>query len=516
MPAQSPEAFELTLEERSITGMPALQSFAFGQYNGHWILAGGRKDGLHKRRPFEAFDPADDNTVLYVVDPQNNRVFSAQSSALPAAIREQLASTNKQFFQRDTTLYLFGGYSFSATAAEFVTYPGIIALSLPAIVRDAQANRSVAPHIRLLSDPRMAVTGGHIGMIGERFYLVGGQRFEGSYNPMGPTHGPGFVQRYTNAIRSFGLVDSAGVLRIAQYAEVVDTVNLHRRDYNMLPQIFPDRSKGFTVFTGVFQYQDDLPWLNTVDITAQGHTPNPNFVQYLSHYHSACMPVYDPISGAMHSIFFGGIARYTLNTANELVDDMNVPFVRTVSRVTRLQDGSMAEYKLPFEMPTYLGASAEFIPLEVPWLDEGILLLDRIPRSKTLVGYIYGGIESQAPNVFFSNVTQSQASARIFEVYLTRQPATALDKRVAGTLGIDLEVSPNPAGASVNLSYHAPLGQPVQFSLLNNRGALVREHTLLPGDGVYALDLQGLSKGVYYIQIQNGALRKSHKLVIGR
>lgn len=51
----------------------------------------------------------------------------------------------------------------------------------------------------------MAVTGGRLNQINNTYFLVGGQRFTGRYNPMGPEHGPGFTQEYTNQIKQFQL-----------------------------------------------------------------------------------------------------------------------------------------------------------------------------------------------------------------------------------------------------------------------------------------------------------------------
>jgi hypothetical protein len=53
----------------------------------------------------------------------------------------------------------------------------------------------------------------------------------------------------------------------------------------------------------------------------------------------------------MHTVFFGGIAQY-YDSLGILVQDNNVPFVKTIARVTRDASGTMAEYKLPIVMPT--------------------------------------------------------------------------------------------------------------------------------------------------------------------
>ncbi|MBK8981834.1 MAG: hypothetical protein IPM38_05800 [Ignavibacteria bacterium] len=44
------------------------------------------------------------------------------------------------------------------------------------------------------------MTGGQMGKIGNTFYLIGGQRFDGRYNPMGHRT---YKQTYTDGIRKF-------------------------------------------------------------------------------------------------------------------------------------------------------------------------------------------------------------------------------------------------------------------------------------------------------------------------
>ena len=140
--------------------------------------------------------------------------------------------------------------------------------------------------------------------------------------------------------------------------------------------------------------------MNAVDVRDTTYTSNPNFSQYLSDYHSAKLPVYDSINSVMHTVFFGGMSQYTLDSLWILVKDDDVPFVRTISRVSRFSNGSREEVKLGVEMPSLLGAGAEFIPADgMSLYSHEILKLDKV-NARTLVEYIYGGIESTQPNIF--------------------------------------------------------------------------------------------------------------------
>ena len=49
-----------------------------------------------------------------------------------------------------------------------------------------------------------------------------------------------------------------------------------------------------------------------------------------------------------------------------------------------------------------------------------MLTYTEMASGRTLVGYIFGGISSAAPNIFWSNNgNQSAASSQIYKVYVT-------------------------------------------------------------------------------------------------
>jgi hypothetical protein len=366
----------------------------------------------------------------------------------------------------------------------------------------------------------MQVTGGYLGYMDSVFYLVGGQKFMGRYNPMGPTHGPGFVQEYTNAIRTFSINDDGTTLAIGRYSETIDSLELHRRDYNMSPTYLQGGKPGFTVYSGVFQYNADLPWLNTVDISASGYQARPAFNQYLNQYHTAHLPMYSQSADKMQTVFFGGISRYTLDPITGLLtDDQQVPFVNTISSVTRYANDSVVEARLPISMPGLLGASAEFIPhKDAPYLDHHILDMDAI-SGRTLVGYIYGGIESDAPNIFFVNDgTQSRATNRCFAVFVspdapTGQQAVAL----TGEHIFRFAVKPNPADSQVSAEFWTPGDLPIQLQITDMNGRPVKLYDLgTPSKGIYRqqLALGSLAKGQYFVTLQSGNYHKTIRLLL--
>ncbi len=419
--------YSISLEPVAIPGFSGLHSFAGAQLEGKWVLIGGRTDGLHRRQPFASFAASGNNTNIVVIDPESKQSWNATISDLPSALNEQLQSTNMQFIQRGKMLYLIGGYGYSKTAGNHITHNKLTAVKLDCLIAAVQKGSSITVCFRQISDPVFALTGGQIGRIGDDYFLVGGQKFDGRYNPMGPDHGPGFSQQYSEQIRKFRINDDQILLSINKVEITTDKENLHRRDFNMLPQIFPNNETGFTVFSGVFQHTANIPFTNTVNIVSDKIKVESAFTQYLNHYHSAKVALYDAAEQRMSNIFFGGMSQYEEN-AGALTKNDDVPFTKVIGNVTRDKDGKMTETKIG-EMPGFLGVSAEFfLDPKIPMHESEIVKLNEIKGDRVLLGHIVGGISSTRKSIFFSNSgSESEASKMVFKVWLTK-----IDKRSAG------------------------------------------------------------------------------------
>ena len=467
--------FTIALESTSIPGLPGLQSYVYGQYEGKLIFIGGRTDGLHMRQPFASFAAAANNTNIYVVDPVTNELWSASILGLSDGLNEQLQSTNMQFCQEGDNLYVLGGYGYSPSAGDHITFNKFLKIDLPVLIQSVINGESFISAIKTLEHPAFAVTGGQMELLDDIFYLVGGQNFIGRYNPMGPTHGPGFFQDYTDGIRYFEVGENQGNLELLSLDSIIDPIHLHRRDYNLVPQIFPDGKMGMTLFSGVFQAGQDLPFLYPVDIDSDGYTPQPDFNQLYSHYHSAHAALYDSGQKEMHTVFFGGISQYYHDTNDNLVSDENVPFVNTISQVTRYEDGTLSEKRLDEVMPGYFGASAEFIPLEgLPSYENGVIKLAELGLEELQIGYIFGGIKSSGPNIFFINTgVESEATSTLFKVFLTPDNTTELEVVHAKSNPLQVAVSPNPASEEVKLSLDIPESAKIMLTIQRRDGKVL-------------------------------------------
>ncbi len=512
-----PAPFQLYLEPVSITGLQGMQAFAFGQHDGKWLLLGGRLDGLHRRQPWATFDIAGQNNLLTVVDPVTQQFWTASITSLPVPVQEQLRSTNMEFHQQGNMLYLMGGYGYSNTQADHTTYPYLTAIDLQVVVPAIISGNPVNSGFRQVQDEEFAVTGGYLNKIYDTWYITGGQRFEGRYNPM---NNPTFVQEYTNSIRKFQLADDGTTISITHLPTLTDSVNLHRRDYNVAPQILPDGQEGLTAFSGVFQASVDLPYLNCVNIDSNGYTVNNDFAQYYNHYHCAHIPIFSEDENEMHTVFFGGIAQY-YDSLGILVQNNNVPFVKTIARVTRTANGSMSEYKMPVELPGLMGAGSEFIPLEnLPRYSNEVVKLDDLPEDTSLVGYVYGGIHSSAPNIFWINDgTQSTAGNTIFKVYLIKNLLSAvheLNQQSTGSL--HLQVYPNPNNGILYMKFFLKTSSDVTIHLSDLNGKTLHRslHPNLPsGPTVLKQSIDTLGTGgVFLLSVETKDEKVSQKIIV--
>jgi hypothetical protein len=486
--------YQVQLNPITIPNFPGLHSYAFAQHNGKWLLIGGRLDGIHARQPFNAFPASNNNSTIYVVDIAANQFWTASLNSLTTGLKEQLQATNFNFHQDNDTLYIIGGYAFSATANNHITFPRMTSISVSGLINDVIAGNPISSHFKQITDNSFAITGGHLGKIGNTFYLVGGHRFDGRYNPM---NNPTFTQSYSNQIRKFTIDNSGTQLSISNYEAITDAVHLHRRDYNLLPQVFPNGELGYTISSGVFQINDNLPFLYPVDIKESGYIPQTSFNQYLSNYHSAVSALYDANENSMHSLFFGGISQYYYN-GTTLVQDNNVPFVNTISRVTRIADGTLQEYQLPQTMPGLKGASAEFIPnYLLPTYSNEVIKLNEITANEFVLGHIVGGISSASSNPFNGNQTNTtSATPTIYEVKLIRNVPLNV-YQIDGKNPFSMTVSPNPTqNDKVKINFKMAYATTIDYFVSSLDGKIISDGEISDttlGENVMTFDLDGIS-----------------------
>ncbi|MBK7148454.1 MAG: T9SS type A sorting domain-containing protein [Bacteroidetes bacterium] len=485
------------LESSGLNSAPAIHSGAFGTFKNKWYFIGGRQNGLHGFTTPSAFPTNGINDIIYITDPANNQMWSASTSTLPDNIREAITSSNMQFHLSDSTLYMVGGYGWKDAIQNFISWPTLTAIDMNGLMNAVINNQSIAPYFRQIEDSSLAICGAHLQKLDSVYYLVFGHRFDGYYDR---TDTSGFhIQRYSHEIRKFQIEDDGTSLSLKNYSAIQDSANFRRRDYNLIPQIFPNGKEGFTAFSGVFRKGIDLPYLDCIDITDTGYQIRNTFNQTLSQYHSAVCALYDSSTGAMHNLFFGGMGMYYRDTTTGLtVIDSQVPFVRTISAVTRNAANQLQEYDLNISFPALLGTNAYFLPdVQAPLYKEHYINYSLLQNHQR-VGYIIGGIESPELNINSTDPSLSFATARVFEVFIEKDTVSAI--RPVKNEVINFICYPNPASNFVNVEFELVKASKVSIELVSTEGKVLSEivnKNYTTGKQKLLADISGLPRGVF-------------------
>jgi hypothetical protein len=452
---------DLWLEEMIIPQFPAFHSGVTAHYDGKWLIMGGRTNGMHGFYPPFAFPTGGRQESVYVVDPEAGSVWSADISGLDSLVREQLGSSNMQFAQNGDKLYIAGGYGYKESIDDYTTFPYLTSVNMPMLMDSVIAGGNINTAFRSVIDSTMAVTGGRMGRIGDRYFLVFGHYFHHRYSvaDLGS-----FIQKYTYQIRMFDIQDDDTLLAAVNKQVITDSVNFRRRDFNMTP-FKEGTEKGFYAWSGVFRDSVDLPHYNPIRIKSDGSYAVLPFEQKLAHYHSGSFsmkidnPGYYTYKDA--HVFLGGMAEYYPDSGYALVQDSLVPFTKNFSSV-QISGDQIVEQKaglLPWPTPEcglffpneirnsfleFEGTNMEFIPnLTYYDAETGVINYSHNwPNVNQPVGYLVGGIISAGRNIADMNdPSLSFASNKVYKVFYE----TKLCSNIQEYSTAILQVYPNPA-----------------------------------------------------------------------
>lgn len=516
----SPWYFHVEFEPIIGETVPGYHSFAYATYGSKWLLIGGRTNGLHGLNSNSNFETEYSNNNIIVIDTTDWQWSAASLNQLSTAHADPLRSTNMQFLQKGDRLYIVGGYGWDSTNAMFATFPFITAVDVPGLINAVETGDSISPHLGFYLDSTMAVAGGELEEINDTFYLVGGHKFEGRYSDQNNGQ---FTQTYTNAIRSFTVVDivPSGPFAPINHSEVVDTNNFHRRDLNVVKLEFDEGDK-LAILSGVFKKNQNLPYTEPIYYDGQNTQVFSNFNQRYNQYTTANFTVYDDWlnSGISSVLLLGGMG--THNNLDQY--DSLVPFVNTISYLYFNANGptqpfgtsGWEEYQYNNPMPGLLGTNAVFITGNGVDTTHGAFSRVGLPFSQSeprkFIGYFFGGIRGTAPNNAISS-----ANDTIYRVYIKGDYVGGVEE-IPTSLALK-NMFPNPANDVVTLQLDLKKAQPVSIAILSVDGKKQQANyagKLLQGNQNISLNTTQLAAGLYFVSIETPEGRLVKKLNVIR
>ncbi len=161
-----PEAYQLypTLNE--------MYGFAIGVYNETALIIGGR---IRNDVPSSNQDDFP-NTEIILIDYKKMRASAFTSGGLEGILGEQMAATGFGYYQIENTLYITGGYGYSHSNGQFITFPYLTAVDLPGAIGALLKGESPVDHFYQLCEERLALFDTELDHNGDEFFLINGKQ----------------------------------------------------------------------------------------------------------------------------------------------------------------------------------------------------------------------------------------------------------------------------------------------------------------------------------------------------
>lgn len=434
--------FKVQLETAEFALPNGIHSGVSAVYGGKWLLLAGRTNGLHGfDSPTDNFPPQQQNSMVYVVDPEKRTVFFKSlydpSSLLTQAQIDLLTVTSPQSYQDGKFLYMTGGYGVNTSTGDFSTKDALTAINIPKLmewVLDTRNEKNANIAIRQIFNPLFQVTGGYMTKGADGLtLLIFGQNFTGFYTDS--SNGA-----YLQQVNRFYIKNDGNNLSIIPLdpEPLVQDPNYRRRDLNVVPIVLKRHGHleySFVALSGVFTEATGI-WTVPVMITAKGipSMANPldssTFKQGMNNYVSATVGLFSKKHKASYTLLLGGIS-YGYYQNGQFQTDSEFPFINQVTTIKIDKHKKFSQYLMDAEYPLIystgsnpgnpllFGAGAEFIPTNIETYKNGVIKLDELKKKKVLIGYVVGGIASSLPNT--NTRSDSTASSYIFKVYLKRK-----------------------------------------------------------------------------------------------
>ena len=155
--------------------------------------------------------------------------------------------------------------------------------------------------------------------------------------------------------------------------------------------------------------------------------------------------------------------------------DNSVPFVKTISRLSRNSSGALQESVFPNEMPSLIGASSEFVyNHQLAHYSNEVLKISAFTGDSVLVGHIVGGIFSPQINPFTNNNTAvTSANSTIYEVWLMKNAGVGIAS-LNGINPVKLNVYPNPSNGKLIMNIVTPYIGYLELLITDMSGKIVK------------------------------------------
>ncbi len=148
-----------------------MYGFAVGKSDNKFLIFGGKI-----KSDVPELYPADfPNLEIILVDMDQKRATAFSSGNLEGILGEHMAASGLAYFQKGNTLYLMGGYGYSETHRQYMTFPYLTAIEMKETIAALLNGENPVAHFYQICDERIAIFDGILDYNGDEFFLINGR-----------------------------------------------------------------------------------------------------------------------------------------------------------------------------------------------------------------------------------------------------------------------------------------------------------------------------------------------------
>ncbi|MEQ8706647.1 MAG: hypothetical protein RIC19_22130 [Phaeodactylibacter sp.] len=189
-----PEAIQLypTLED--------MHGYAIGQYKDYLLVFGGSIRSKVSEQDYRDFP----NLDILLIDFNEKRASAYTNSSFEGSLGEQISATGLSYYQDKGLLYLLGGYGYSETHQQFISFPYITVIDVRQTVLALLNGTDPIASFYQLCDDRMAIFNAEMDFNGDEFFLLNGKS---AYKTRPFSNNPQYVEeKFDEEVRTFKMI----------------------------------------------------------------------------------------------------------------------------------------------------------------------------------------------------------------------------------------------------------------------------------------------------------------------
>lgn len=204
---------------RAVALYPTLEDmygYAIGAYEDYLMVFGGSI----RSEQTEQYQQDFPNLDILLIDFKRRRASAYTNGQLDGALGEQMSATGLSYYQQGHTLFLIGGYGYSESQNQYITFPYITAIDLKATLEALLEGKNPVANFYQICDERLAIFDGTLDYNGEEFFLINGKT---AYMLRPFSENPEYVEEALNGqARTFKLKGEGSSLKLESFQDWYD------------------------------------------------------------------------------------------------------------------------------------------------------------------------------------------------------------------------------------------------------------------------------------------------------